>query len=182
VCKSPLVAIAEYEREHGLPHNYINCSMYVLHLCAMKLTCSCSWCSVARGRCGAWQRFERGEVQLYAFYEAFGRELSDVDNGNEWYRRYCARRNLRGLSLADTPAQRALKRRTLACPELPGSLNIDGREVGRSGLAYGLSVTDSGYKLFGRMMRGSHEYDAVVVEAIRRIRGTPPTLAWPSHD
>ncbi|EIN07733.1 epoxide hydrolase [Punctularia strigosozonata HHB-11173 SS5] len=117
VCKSPLIAIAEYERQHGLPNNYINCSI------------------VARGRQGAWQKFERGELQLYAFYDAFGRELSDFESGNRWYREYCARRQL-------------------TCPELPQSLNIDGRE------------------LFGRMMRGSHEYDAVVVEAIRRIRAS----------
>lgn len=27
VCRSPLIAIAAYEREHNLPHDYINCSM-----------------------------------------------------------------------------------------------------------------------------------------------------------
>ena len=30
VCRSPLIAIATYEREHSIPRNYINCSMSVL--------------------------------------------------------------------------------------------------------------------------------------------------------
>jgi hypothetical protein len=34
---------------------------------------------------GAWQRFERGKLPFSEFYEAFGRDLSDVANGNEWY-------------------------------------------------------------------------------------------------
>ena len=28
MCRSPLLAIAAYEREHGIPDNYINCAMY----------------------------------------------------------------------------------------------------------------------------------------------------------
>lgn len=32
VLRSPLIAIAAYEREHGMPVNYINCSMFV-HTC-----------------------------------------------------------------------------------------------------------------------------------------------------
>lgn len=27
VCRSPLLAIAAYESEHGIPNNYINCAM-----------------------------------------------------------------------------------------------------------------------------------------------------------
>lgn len=27
VCRSPLLAIAAYEREHGIPADYINCAM-----------------------------------------------------------------------------------------------------------------------------------------------------------
>jgi hypothetical protein len=30
VCRSPLIAIAAYEREHSIPNDYINCSMSVL--------------------------------------------------------------------------------------------------------------------------------------------------------
>ncbi|KAI0781051.1 HAD-like protein [Trametes elegans] len=61
VCRSPLIAIAAYEREHGIPNNYINCAITV------------------RGSTGAWQKFERGEMPLFPFYEQFGRELSDTE-------------------------------------------------------------------------------------------------------
>ncbi|KAI0748009.1 HAD-like protein [Daedaleopsis nitida] len=117
VCRSPLLAIAAYEREHGLPNNYINCAI------------------TTRGSHGAWQKFERGEIPLFPFYTQFGRELSDTAVNNPAYAAYC-------------------KRRGLVCPELPtAALHIDGRE------------------LFGRMMRESGEFDARIVEAIRRIRG-----------
>ncbi|KAI0811269.1 HAD-like protein [Irpex lacteus] len=115
VCRSPLIAIAEFEREHGIPYNYINCSI------------------TRRGSNGAWQRFERGEIPLLTFYDQFGRDLSDTALGNTWYHEYC-------------------KQRGIECPQLPQSLNIDGRE------------------LFGMMMRKSQSYDDRVVEAIRRIR------------
>ncbi|CAL1704348.1 unnamed protein product [Somion occarium] len=92
VLRSPLLAIAAYEREHGIPNNYINCSI------------------TRRGSNGAWQKFERGEIALFPFYEAFGRELSDTSAGNVWYREYCARKGIE-------------------CPKLPEKLNIDGREL-----------------------------------------------------
>ncbi|EIM90196.1 HAD-like protein [Stereum hirsutum FP-91666 SS1] len=117
VLKSPLIAIGQYEKEHGIPDNYINCSI------------------TARAPHGAWQKFERGEMPLFPFYEAFGTDLSDTINGNKWYMAYC-------------------RRRSIDCPTLPKSLNIDGRE------------------LFGKMMRESTTYDECVLEAIRRIRET----------
>ncbi|KAH9854115.1 HAD-like protein [Lenzites betulinus] len=123
VCRSPLIAIADYEREHGIPNNYINCAI------------------TARGSSGAWQQFERGEMRLFPFYEHFGRELSDTTVNNPAYAKYCQRRGT-GKPHALCPAQ----------SPLPESLHIDGRE------------------LFGRMMRESGEFDARVVEAIRRIR------------
>ncbi|KAI0313079.1 HAD-like protein [Amylostereum chailletii] len=92
VVKSPLIAIAAYEKERGLPPNYINNSI------------------VRRGRHGAWQKFERGEITLLPFYDAFGRELSDTANGNPWYAQYCQKRGVE-------------------CPPLPTSLNLDGREL-----------------------------------------------------
>ncbi|KAA1474868.1 HAD-like protein [Dentipellis sp. KUC8613] len=92
VLRSPLLAIAAYEREHGIPNNYINCSI------------------TRRGRDGAWQKFERGEIALLPFYDAFGRELSDTENGNKWYAEYC-------------------ERKRTGCPELPKRLSIDGREL-----------------------------------------------------
>ncbi|GBE82347.1 HAD-like protein [Sparassis crispa] len=117
VCRSPLIAIAKYERERGIPYNYINCSI------------------TGRGSQGAWQKFERGELSLFPFYAAFGRELSDTTRGNVWYAEYC-------------------KRKGIECPELPQTLNIDGRE------------------LFGRMMRESGSWDERIVDAIRRIRAS----------
>ena len=50
--------------------------------------------SVGRGDQGAWARYERGEMTLLAFYEQFGRELSDRENGNVWYADYCRRKGL----------------------------------------------------------------------------------------
>ncbi|KAH8117309.1 HAD-like protein [Phellopilus nigrolimitatus] len=88
VVRSPLLAIAAFERDKGLPRNYINCSIS------------------RRGPNGAWQRFERGEIALFPFYDAFGRELSDTMNGNLWYAEYCEQ-----------------------CPKLPKKFEIDGRDL-----------------------------------------------------
>ncbi|KIP09101.1 hypothetical protein PHLGIDRAFT_68238 [Phlebiopsis gigantea 11061_1 CR5-6] len=92
VCRSPLIAIADFERDKGIPYNYINCSI------------------TRRGSGGAWQRFERGEIPLFTFYDQFGRDLSDTTRGNVWYREYCERRGIE-------------------CPKLPDKLDIDGREL-----------------------------------------------------
>ncbi|KAJ7273210.1 HAD-like domain-containing protein [Mycena rebaudengoi] len=74
VMRSPFIAIAAYEQKLGIPANYLNCSI------------------VERGPSGAWQKFERGELPLFPFYEAFSRDLSDTVNGNVWYAAYCKRR------------------------------------------------------------------------------------------
>ncbi|CAG8522895.1 5531_t:CDS:2 [Paraglomus brasilianum] len=66
---SPFQGIAKYEREHGLPPDYINVAI------------------VSRGENGAFQRLERGELDLYAFYDLFGKELSDPRN-LEYYKEY----------------------------------------------------------------------------------------------
>ena len=50
--------------------------------------------STGRGSQGAWQKFERGQISLFPFYEQFSRELSDVDNGNKLYVEYCERKNI----------------------------------------------------------------------------------------
>ncbi|PCH38258.1 HAD-like protein [Wolfiporia cocos MD-104 SS10] len=92
VCRSPLLAIAAYEREHALPPNYINCAIQ------------------GRGAQGAWQRFERGEMALWPFYDAFGQELSDAGANNALYARYCTRRGTE-------------------CPPLPARVRVDGREL-----------------------------------------------------
>ncbi|KAF8840979.1 HAD-like protein [Paxillus ammoniavirescens] len=76
VLRSPFIAIADFERERGLPPNYLNVSI------------------ASRGSSGAWQKFERGEIPLHDFYTAFGRDLSDTTNGNMWYKEYCARKGV----------------------------------------------------------------------------------------
>lgn len=48
----------------------------------------------SRGPGGAWERFERGELSIFPFYEEFGRDLSDTENGNKWYTEYCARKKI----------------------------------------------------------------------------------------
>lgn len=71
VVKSPIVAINGYERKLGLPSNYLNVSIRF------------------RGEAGAFQKLERGEVDIWTFYDEFGRELSDTKKGNEWYIAWC---------------------------------------------------------------------------------------------
>jgi hypothetical protein len=66
--------------------------------------------SVARGQSGAWQSFERGELDLFQFYKAFQEDLSDTANGNVWYADYC-------------------RKKGIPCPALPVTLDIDGREL-----------------------------------------------------
>jgi len=83
---------AAYERQHGIPENYLNCSI------------------VERGPQGAWQKFERGEISLFTFYELFSHNLSDTVNGNVWYKAYCERKGI-------------------PCPKLPDHLNVNGREL-----------------------------------------------------
>lgn len=90
--KSPLIAIHTYEREKGLPKDWLN-----VHI-------------AKRGHGGAWQRLERDELELYAFYKEFGEELSDATRGNEYYREWCRSRNVE-------------------VPHLPESVTIEGREL-----------------------------------------------------
>ncbi|KAK4047841.1 hypothetical protein OIV83_005184 [Microbotryomycetes sp. JL201] len=89
---SPIEGVHAAERRYGVPHNYLNASI------------------TARGKQGAFQRLERGEIGLDDFYEQFGREMSDTDTGNKAYRVYCERRHQ-------------------LCPQdLPNKLQIDGKE------------------------------------------------------
>lgn len=84
VLRSPLIGITIYEKKCGLPPNYLNCSMFAL-IQLNKYPSADVLRSVGRGSQGAWQKFERGELLIYEFYEAFGRDLSDAENGNKWY-------------------------------------------------------------------------------------------------
>lgn len=82
----------------------------------------------SRGSSGAWQRFERGELPLFDFYTAFGRNLSDTTNGNIWYMEYCERKRI-GMCNSTAPDHRRLISPSV-CPKLPEQLQIDGRDVG----------------------------------------------------
>jgi putative hydrolase of the HAD superfamily len=60
VLGSPLHAIAAYEREIGIPANFIN--RVVMDTAPV----------------GAWSRLERGELSMEAFYEAFDRDCAEA--------------------------------------------------------------------------------------------------------
>lgn len=40
--------------------------------------------SVGHGHNGAWQKFERGELDITTFYSDFSRDLSNAELGNKW--------------------------------------------------------------------------------------------------
>ncbi|SPO48395.1 uncharacterized protein PSANT_06084 [Moesziomyces antarcticus] len=92
VVGSPLFAINRYEKEHGLPFQYLNVAI------------------TAQGRGGAFQQFERSELDLYTFYRRFGQELSDVEKNNAAFTKFC---QSRGQEV----------------PKLPTKLKVDGREL-----------------------------------------------------
>lgn len=92
VIGSPVVGVTIYERTHGLPANYLNVAI------------------TASGHEGAFQRLERGELGLEAFYEQFGSELSRTERNNKAYQVYCGKMKLH-------------------CPALPTSLKIDGKDL-----------------------------------------------------
>jgi putative hydrolase of the HAD superfamily len=60
VLGSPLHAIAALEREQGIPAGFVNRMV------------------VANGRESAWQRLERGELAMEAFFDAFERECAQA--------------------------------------------------------------------------------------------------------
>ncbi|KAF9181278.1 hypothetical protein BGZ49_004884 [Haplosporangium sp. Z 27] len=62
VVGSPFSGIADYEKQHGLPTNYLNVAI------------------VRSGHNGAFQKLERSEIDLWAFYEEFSTQLSDPLN------------------------------------------------------------------------------------------------------
>ncbi|KAK0551646.1 hypothetical protein OC845_002061 [Tilletia horrida] len=93
VVGSPLVAINEYEKRKNLPRHWINVAI------------------TQQGADGAFQRFERNELDLYSFYKQFGAELSNARQNNGWYRKFC---EMRGQNIPDN---------------LPENLHIDGREL-----------------------------------------------------
>ena len=61
-------------------------------------------CRTARGAHGAWQKFERGEMALFPFYDQFGRDLSDTKTNNPAYVKYCRRHALGAYDVTLAPA------------------------------------------------------------------------------
>ncbi|KAG0237911.1 hypothetical protein BGW42_008011 [Actinomortierella wolfii] len=105
VVGSPFQGIAEYEEANGLPPNYINVAI------------------IRAGPNGAFQRLERGEVDIFRFYEDFTKELSDPMNVLA-YEQYCAKRG--------KPFDKSLK-----APQ------INGRELFHQMMREGLRVVPS---------------------------------------
>jgi len=83
VVGSPLEGIQDYEAANGIPHNYINIII------------------VRYGPKGAFQRLERGELDMDAFYRAFEAELTDPAN----YPLYEEYLKARGKPVPPRPAQ-----------------------------------------------------------------------------
>lgn len=42
-------------------------------------------------------------MALFPFYEAFGKELSDTENGNVWYAEYCQKRKISEYEESEAP-------------------------------------------------------------------------------
>ncbi|CAE6501879.1 unnamed protein product [Rhizoctonia solani] len=108
---------------------------------------------------GAWQRFERGELELYPFYSLFGKELSGTELGNRYYREWCQSKNV-------------------DVPTLPESVKIDGRELfGRMMRSHELDphILSAIHKLREskrfRIVALTNNYSA----QYERIRDTPPS-------
>ncbi|KAJ2107310.1 hypothetical protein IW146_007374 [Coemansia sp. RSA 922] len=74
--KSPFIAISAYERELGLPGNYINVSLS------------------RQGADGAFQRYERGELSYGEFVDQWTEELNDTEANNLAYHKYLQRHEL----------------------------------------------------------------------------------------
>ncbi|KAG6874280.1 hypothetical protein C0995_001505 [Termitomyces sp. Mi166 len=127
VLRSPFIAITKYERELGLPENYLNCSMCVITLLESRLfSQGRTLTSVGSGSQGAWQKFERGEIPLSEFYESFSRELSDTTKGNLWHVEEISWGSQ--LTIYDRYSKYC-KRKGLKVPPLQKTLNVNGREV-----------------------------------------------------
>jgi hypothetical protein len=73
VVSSPIQGTYDYELIHGLPHNYVNASI------------------LKSGSQGAFQRLERGELEMQSFYREFENDLNDPSN-LEYYKQFLTSR------------------------------------------------------------------------------------------
>lgn len=129
------------------------------------------------GHQGAFQRLERGEIELEQFYREFGEELSVVDRANEAYRKYCAKMKIREC-FAVAVVEREGADEGAEVPTLPTQLAIDGKDVRRSpGSSFALA--DSfGIQLWTIMMAQASDPDDNILTAINLLRG-PSILPSP---
>ncbi|KAJ2702459.1 hypothetical protein FB645_004278 [Coemansia sp. IMI 203386] len=119
VVRSPFIAISAYEREQGLPANYINVALSKL------------------GDSGAFQRYERGELSYNEFIDLWTAELNDADANNRAYRAYLKRRDLDVRMVLPTKTQingAVLFERMMQMTRQPNKAVVDLiRELRRSG-------------------------------------------------
>ena len=114
VLGSPLHAIAELEREEGIPAGFVN-----------RLV-------VDSGPAGAWARLERGELRMDAFYAAFDRECEMAGQP------LSARRLMERIALGSQPrpamlaAVRRIRERGLRAAALTNNWSGDGTGVLRA--------------------------------------------------
>ncbi|KAF9982748.1 hypothetical protein BGZ65_002540 [Modicella reniformis] len=86
VVGSPFSGIAAYEKLYNLPVNYLNVAMQLVSVfCSpLHLTSNAQHIvmvnSMRAGSNGAFQRLERGEIDLWTFYDAFSEQLSNPLN------------------------------------------------------------------------------------------------------
>ncbi|CAG8784169.1 6235_t:CDS:2 [Dentiscutata erythropus] len=101
---SPFEGIMRFEKEHNLPHNYINVII------------------VKNGENGAFQRLERGELPLNEFYKIFSKELSNPLN-KQIYIKYL---KLRGeTTIPQIPDQISIDGKSLFREMMSESTKID---------------------------------------------------------
>ncbi|KAI8359790.1 HAD-like domain-containing protein [Blakeslea trispora] len=100
---SPMAGIHRFEKENGLPRNYINVAI------------------VKQGEQGAFQKLERGEIKLHEFYEDFGKQLSHSSN-KDHYRSYLS---LSGKDIPETIPDVKINGKALFTMMMAETANID---------------------------------------------------------
>ncbi|KAI8816964.1 HAD-like protein [Fimicolochytrium jonesii] len=82
---SPLEGIRTFERQNGIPENYLNVAISV------------------QGEHGAFQKLERGELKLSEFYPEFGRQCSDHATNAKAYVEYLVKKGGERISEDQIP-------------------------------------------------------------------------------
>lgn len=159
---SPITGANNAEKLWGLPPHYINAHI------------------TAQGHGGAFQRLERGELDLETFYKQFGAELSNVETGNAAYKVYCKRvgkgEYFSGLKARGTVGRLTIDSQNVRhCP--PHSTLMAKRcvliaEIRPATEAAALTVLT--LQLWTHMMEPALTPDPVIVGAINALRSQLP--------